>query len=91
MAFWQDYKWVILFYSAILLLIYIFRKKFDIHHKFLAMYRTKVGLKLMDRWGEKYREQIKLLGYIGIGVGYVGLFTILPTATSAVGVVVPGV
>ncbi|MBW2965181.1 site-2 protease family protein [Candidatus Woesearchaeota archaeon] len=104
MAFWQDYKWVIIFYSAIILLIYIFRKKFDIHNKFLAMYRTKIGLKLMDRWGEKYREQIKLLGYVGIGAGYVGLVVIVfyllknlfnlltvPSAVSAVGVVVPGV
>lgn len=104
MAFWQDYKWVILFYSAIIILVYIFRRKFDIHNKFLAMYRTKIGLKLMDRLGEKYREQIKILGYVGIGAGYVGLVVIVfyllknlyslltvPAAVSAVGVVIPGV
>jgi membrane-associated protease RseP (regulator of RpoE activity) len=104
MALWQDYKWVILFYSAIIILIYIFRKKFDIHHNFLAMYRTKVGIKLMERWGNKYRELIKVLGFIGIGAGYIGLFVIVyfllknlitlltvPTAVSAVSVVVPGV
>jgi len=104
MTFWEDYRWVILFYSAIILLVFIFRKKFDIHHKFLAMYRTKIGIKLMDRIGEKHRELVKILGYVGIGAGYIGLFVIVffllknlvnlltvPTATSAVSVVIPGV
>ncbi|MFC1742174.1 site-2 protease family protein [Nanoarchaeota archaeon] len=104
MSFWQDYRWVILFYSAIILLIFIFRKKFDMQNRFLAMYRTKVGIKLMDRWGDKYSEQIKVLGYVGIGAGYIGLFVIVffllknlvtlltvPTAVSAVSVVIPGV
>jgi membrane-associated protease RseP (regulator of RpoE activity) len=104
MSFWQDYKWVILFYSAIILLVYIFRKKFDMQGKFIAMYRTKIGLKLMDKLGRKHREIFQILGYIGIGVGYVGLFTILyfllknlislfmtPTAQSAVSLVIPGV
>ncbi len=104
MTFFEDYKWVILFYSAIVLLIIIFRNKFDIHHKFIAMYKTKIGLKLMDRIGRKHSELVKLIGYIGIGAGYIGLFVIVyfllknlvtlltvPTAVSAVSVVVPGV
>jgi membrane-associated protease RseP (regulator of RpoE activity) len=104
MAFWQDYKWVVLFYSAIIILVYIFRKKFDIHSKIIAMYRTKVGLKLMDRLGTKHSEFIKFIGYVGIGAGYVGLFAIvyfllknlvslltIPTAVSAVSLVIPGV
>ncbi|MBN1544788.1 site-2 protease family protein [Candidatus Woesearchaeota archaeon] len=104
MTFWQDYRWVILFYSSILILIFIFRKKFDIHHRFLAMYRTRIGLNLMDRLGTKHAETVKFLGYVGIGAGYIGLFVIVyyllkniinlltvPTATSAVSLVVPGV
>ncbi|MFH1063719.1 MAG: site-2 protease family protein [Candidatus Woesearchaeota archaeon] len=104
MGFFQDYRWVILFYSTIILLVYIFRKKFDVHHKFLAMYRTKVGIKLMDKIGVKHSETVKLLGYIGIGVGYSGLVLIVyylmknlfnlltvPTATSAISLVIPGV
>jgi len=104
MAFWQDYKWVILFYSAIILLIYIFRNKLDIQHKVMAFYRTKVGLKTMNKLGTKHTEFIKFLGYVGIGAGYIGLFVIVyymlknllmllsvPTATSAISVVVPGV
>lgn len=104
MGFWQDYRWVILFYSIIIILVFIFRKKFDIHHKFLAMYRTKIGLKLMDKWGTKHAELVKVIAYMGIGVGYIGLLSILfvlirslfnlltvPTAKSAVVPVIPGV
>ncbi|MBW2997229.1 hypothetical protein KY349_02725, partial [Candidatus Woesearchaeota archaeon] len=104
MTFLQEYKWVILFYSAILLLLFIFRKKFDVQHKFLAMYRTKIGIKLMDKIGKKHAELVKALAYVGIGVGYIGLVAIvfmllknlinlltIPTATSAVVPVIPGV
>jgi membrane-associated protease RseP (regulator of RpoE activity) len=58
----------------------------------------------MDRLGTKHSETVKVLGYIGIGAGYIGLFVIVyyllknlitlltvPTATSAVSLVVPGV
>lgn len=68
------------------------------------MYRTKIGLKLMDKLGVKHSEFFKWLGYIGIGVGYIGLFVIVffllknlvtllsvPGAQSAVSLVVPGV
>jgi len=104
MSFWQDYRWVILFYSTIVLLVFIFRKKFTMQGKFIAMYKTKIGLKLMDKIGNNHRETVKLMGVIGIGVGFVGLFTILyflfknliqlltvPKAVSAVSLVIPGV
>ncbi len=94
---------VILFYLAVILLVYVNRKKFDMHG-LIALYRTKVGLKLMDRMASKYREIIKLLGYVGIGVGYVGVIAItymlvknlvdvvmMPGAPAAVAPVIPGV
>ncbi|MBW2968421.1 hypothetical protein KY362_08125, partial [Candidatus Woesearchaeota archaeon] len=98
------HKWAILFYLAILLVIYINRSKFDIHHRILAMYRTKIGLNFMDRIGRKHAELIKFIGYIGIGAGYLGLFFIVgfliksmidifrvPDAQAAVSVILPGV
>lgn len=104
MTFWHDYRWVIIFYSAIILLLIIFRKKFDFQGKFIAMYRTKVGLKLMDKIGRKHPDFVKILGYIGMGAGYIGMCVIMflllknmvslltvPTAQSAVSLVIPGV
>ena len=103
MTILTQYKWVILFYSAIILLIYLNRKRFDMHG-IMALYRTKVGLKLMDKWANKHREGLKLLGYIGIGAAYVGLIFItvvlikslitlftVPGAPPAVSPVLPGV
>ncbi|HLD19590.1 MAG TPA: site-2 protease family protein [Candidatus Nanoarchaeia archaeon] len=61
----KDHFWTIIFYSAILLLLYINRKKFEFHGV-AAIKRTKIGIKLMDRWGLKHPKPIKVLGFIGI-------------------------
>ena len=33
----------------------------------------KWGLKWMDKYSQKFREWVILLGYIGVGAGFVGL------------------
>ena len=43
---------------------------------YLIMYRTSVGLKLMDRISSKYREWVKLFGYICTGFGFIGMMYI---------------
>jgi len=58
----------------------------------------------MEKIGTKYREQVKLIGYMGIGVGFLGMIFILyslfqnlyhvitvPTAQSGISLVIPGV
>ena len=104
LSFFVDHKWVLLFYGAILLLLFIFRKKFVMQSKIVAMYKTRIGLSLMDRIAAKHGPLVRLVAYIGIGVGFVGmivifytlvnnLFTLLtvPKAQSAVSVIIPGV
>src|SRR4030043_2423487 len=99
-----EYKWVILFYLLIIIFILANRKKFVFQAKVIALYRTKIGLKIIDKVGTKYSEFIKILGYIGIGVGYVGMIIILyfvfkglydlvfvPEAPATVSVLLPGV
>mgnify|MGYP007070562571 CR=1 FL=1 len=73
----MNYKWVILFYLLIIIFIVVKRKKFIFQAKIIALYRTKVGLRLIDRIGTKYSDFIKLLGYAGIGVGYTGMLVIM--------------
>ncbi|MBD3208791.1 site-2 protease family protein [Candidatus Woesearchaeota archaeon] len=63
----------IIFYLAIILLIYYNRKKFDFQGKIIAMYRTKIGLKTMRRWGQKGERFVKTLARIGIYVGFTGM------------------
>ena len=77
LGFLAQYKWVILFYLIIILFIIIKRKKFQFQAKFIALYRTKVGLRFINRIGTKYKKAIKILGYIGIVVGYLGMLVII--------------
>lgn len=99
-----QYKGVILFYLAIALFVYYNRKKFDVQGKIIFLYRTNFGLKFIDKVSEKYRELIKLLGLVGVGMGFIGLVTISllliqnlfgllfkPEATPGIGLVIPGV
>jgi len=41
---------------------------------FLAMLRTTWGIKLMDRWGEKYGGLIRFLGFASIGLSVTAAF-----------------
>lgn len=70
------YKWVILFYAAVIGVIYFFRDKFDWQAKFIGLYRTKVGLKLMNRLG-KHTRLFRFLGDVGIFVGFAGMLFIM--------------
>lgn len=94
----------IIFYAVIVLLIIIFRKKFDIYYKIIALYKTKFGLKFMDRVASAFPRTVKVLGFVGIALGFAGMATILyflvsslikiifvPTAGPIFGLVLPGI
>ena len=97
--------WPIIAFYVILILILIWRRKhWDLESKILILYRTKWGLKLIEKIAQRYREWVKLLGYIGIGAGYVGLIGISyiliknlidllvkPQAVSGMSLVLPGI
>jgi len=104
LSFIIQYKWVILFYLLIILFIIIKRKKFVFQAKFIALYRTRIGLRIIDKIGTRYSEFIKILGYTGIGIGYVGMLVILffiikgvfdlifvPEAPAVIAPVLPGI
>ncbi|MBI2574989.1 site-2 protease family protein [Candidatus Woesearchaeota archaeon] len=99
-----SHKWIILFYAAVFLFIFFNRKKFDIHFRIAALYKTKWGIKLMDRIASRHSELVKLIGYIGIGIGYAGMLAItyfiiyglyqlffVPNAPATISPVIPGV
>lgn len=72
-----QYKWVIIFYSAVVLLIYLNRKKFEVQGKIIAIYRTKFGVKFMQNLGTKYSELIKIFGYMATGTAFVLMFVVV--------------
>jgi len=75
LAFFAEYKWVLLFYGALILLIYWYKDKFD-WQGIIGLYRTKLGLKTMDRLG-KHEKLFQILGTIAIVVGFLGMLFIV--------------
>lgn len=100
----MQYKFVILFYLIIIFIIVRFRHKFEFQAKFIALYRTKIGLKLMDKIGTKHARFIRGLAHVGIVIGYLGMALIMvfivkgvydlllvPDAPAVISPVIPGV
>lgn len=99
-----EYKYIIAFYLLLALFFFWKRQKVERQAKIILLYRTKWGLQWMEKYAQKFREWIILLGYIGVGAGYVGLVFISyiliknlyelvthPAATSGVSLVLPGI
>jgi len=66
----------IIFYFVIVFLIIKYRKKFIIQAKIIALYKTKIGLKLIDKIASSSPLVIKSLAGLGILFGYIGMIFI---------------
>ncbi len=62
LSFLLEYKFVIIFYLAIILLVYFNRKKFEVQAKIIYLYKTKFGLKFMDRFSRPLSEKFDRFG-----------------------------
>lgn len=91
------------FYILVIALLFIYRKKFEFQG-IAALRRTKFGLKFINKYSKKHNETVKLLGLIGIGVGFAGMIFIVgyvlkglynlvfvPSAPATLSLVLPGV
>ncbi len=98
------YKYIILFYLLLAIFLLLNRKKLTVYAKFIILYRMKWGLTWMDKYASRFREWIILLGYVGVGAGFLGLVLISyvliknlidlatqPEAVSGVSLVLPGI
>jgi len=99
-----EYAPIIIFYAIVALVIFLTRKKWTFQSKFIALLKTKVGIHLMNKWGEKAGPLIRGLGTIGIYVGFAGMIFItfiilkgmyelifVPGAPPTISPVIPGV
>jgi membrane-associated protease RseP (regulator of RpoE activity) len=102
--FLSSWKFVLLFYIVVALVIYKYRKKFQLESGFILLYRTNFGIKFIERVTQKHKEFLKIVGHTAIGVGFVGMITIcvmlikglynlvfIPSAPATLSLVVPGV
>lgn len=100
---WLSNGPTIIFYALVILLLIIYRKRFEFQG-IAALRRTKLGLKFINRFASKHEEGIKILGYIGVGVGFAGMIYIfwyvlkglynlifVPQAPATMSLVLPGV
>ncbi|MFC2135815.1 site-2 protease family protein [Bacteroidota bacterium] len=104
MSFFGDYKLVIIFYLIIIAIVVINRKKFQFQAKFIALYRTKIGINLMHKFADWFGPFIRGFGYAGIFIGFAGMLLIVyflfegfynllyvPSAPATLAPVIPGV
>lgn len=70
------YKWVILFYLIIAALIYSYRKKFRVESKIIFLLRTSFGINAIHKFAQKFKEWIRIFGYIAMGMGFLGIMVI---------------
>ncbi len=67
---------IIIFYTLIIILIIIFRKRFTVESKLILLLKTKLGIGIMEKLSKRYRALLKIIGYSGIGVGFIGMLFI---------------
>lgn len=72
-----DLWFIIIFYGLIVLFYFKNKKKFVIQNGIFAIYKTKIGLKLMDSISNRFPRILNILGYISISTGFLGMFLIL--------------
>lgn len=68
-----DFIALVIFFGILFVIFKVFRNKFDIEHKIFVMLRTKMGLKFMKNFANKFPRLLKILGYIGVVVGFLGM------------------
>ncbi len=103
-TFLSSWKFVVLFYVILAIVIYFNRKKFTIESGFILLYKTQFGIAFMDRFAKKHKEFLKILGYVAIGIGFIGMLAIsgllikglydlifVPAAPPTLSLVIPGV
>lgn len=71
----------ILFVLFLLLFVYIKRKNIALQKiifplLYMIIYRSNFGIKFMNKVSKKYREIVKFFGYVGIGIGFLGMIFI---------------
>lgn len=68
-----DILFAIIFYGLILIFFFVYRKKFEIQDKIFVLYKTKLGIRWMDRLAKKFPRLLNYLSYLSIFIGFLGM------------------
>ncbi len=99
-----DLLLLVVFYLLLLVIFKIYRNKFEVQWKVFALYKTKIGLKLMNSIAKKVPSLLYVFGYFGIFIGFLGMIFIfgfvvwasyrlvfVPAADAVLAPVLPGI
>src|SRR3989344_9456019 len=101
-------NWDLTLLLIFFLVVYVFylknKTKFEVQGKIFCLYRTKVGLKLMDKLSKFSPKSLNFIGVLGIIVGFIGMILmfylllkmtidllVIPGATPGLVPVLPGI
>ena len=69
----MDFQTIAAFVFLVLLTIFVYLKRNNLdtkqiipHILYFSMYKTKIGIRLMDSAAKKFRKFVQYLGYFGI-------------------------
>jgi len=68
-----DLALALVFYLLLILFFLKHKKKVQFQAKIIALYRTKFGLKLMDKIAKKFPKTLHYLGFLSIITGFAGM------------------
>ncbi len=99
-----DILFAVIFYSLVFMYYLTHKEKFEVQGKIFVLYKTKIGLKLMDRIARFSPKILHSLSYLSILLGFVGMVGIfyilvkgtitlltVESATPVIAPVLPGV
>ncbi|MBU2634255.1 MAG: hypothetical protein KJ674_03335, partial [Nanoarchaeota archaeon] len=69
-----DLIFAVIFYGLIYIYYLKHKDKFEVQSKIFALYKTKLGLKLMEKISKISPKFLRFIGNIGILVGFMGMF-----------------
>jgi len=99
-----DLLLAVIFYGLILIFFFMYKKRFVIQDKIFILYKTQLGIKLMDRLAKKFPRFLNYLSYLSIFIGFFGMafmfyfllkgtysLLVIPNAKPLLAPVLPGV
>ena len=68
-----DILFAVIFYGLIVIFFLKYRERFEVQGKIFVMYRTKLGLRLMDYLSKKIPTLLKIFSFMGVIIGFAGM------------------
>ena len=99
-----DFLFAIIFYAVIFLYYLTHKEKFEVQGKIFVLYKTSLGIKLMDKIAKLSQKFFSLLGVLSVTIGFAGMIIIfyilvkgtidlifVPDAVPVIAPILPGV